>query len=296
MRPASGQSGEFLKSQCHSFATLWKFTLTSGQVIRWCNHDRAIKFDGELYSPTGSPRASAAQEVEGLEGQSKDLQGVVETAQIGFDELRAGLLRNASVTEFTVDWRYPWAGALATRKYFVGEVRYGGNDQWNVELNNLATRLNVPVGSLYGRACRFSLGDSKCGVNENLFKSSLLAVTDVSTGSNNTRLQFSIDDEIYLNSKLSGFADFGIAEWISGKNIGLKTEILKETRPGSNEINFQLSENAKFDIQVGDTFIVTAGCDRTLTACENKFNNVNRFGGFPDIPGVDRLILTPNPR
>ena len=296
MRPASGKTAEFLKASCHHFATLWRFELTTGDVLRYTNHDREIEFDGELYSPAAAPRASAAQEAEGLQGQTRDLEGIIEDDSLSFDNLRAGLLRNAELTEYAIDWRYPWAGALSTRRYFVGEVSYGGNDRWNAQLNNPATRLQVPVGAIYGRACRFSLGDANCGINVNAFKSSILTVSDVSSGSNNTRTRFSVIDASYFASQSAEFASFGFVEWVSGENVGLKVEVLKETRPTANEVNFQLSENAAFDVSVGDKFRVTAGCDRTIETCENKFNNLQRFGGFPDIPGIDRLILTPDVR
>lgn len=34
---------------------------------------------------------------------------------------------------------------------------------------------------------------------------------------------------------------------------------------------------------VGDTFTITAGCSKSVGACQYKFNNVANFGGFPDI-------------
>lgn len=37
------------------------------------------------------------------------------------------------------------------------------------------------------------------------------------------------------------------------------------------------------DVAVGDTFNVTAGCWKNVGICQNKFNNIANFGGFPDL-------------
>jgi hypothetical protein len=39
-----------------------------------------------------------------------------------------------------------------------------------------------------------------------------------------------------------------------------------------------------FAIAVGDTFTLLPGCDHTTSACQNLFDNLARYGGFPYIP------------
>jgi len=39
-----------------------------------------------------------------------------------------------------------------------------------------------------------------------------------------------------------------------------------------------------YPIAIGDTFAVLPGCDHTTATCQNAFNNLARFGGFPYIP------------
>jgi len=45
-------------------------------------------------------------------------------------------------------------------------------------------------------------------------------------------------------------------------------------------------------IQVGDTFDIIAGCDKTRETCHSKFNNIINFRGEPDVPGTDKLLTT----
>ena len=46
-------------------------------------------------------------------------------------------------------------------------------------------------------------------------------------------------------------------------------------------------------LAVGDTFVVTAGCDKRFTTCRDRFANTVNFRGFPSIPGNDFLIRYP---
>jgi hypothetical protein len=39
-----------------------------------------------------------------------------------------------------------------------------------------------------------------------------------------------------------------------------------------------------FPVAVGDNFTILPGCDHTTNACQNLFNNLARYGGFPYIP------------
>ena len=41
---------------------------------------------------------------------------------------------------------------------------------------------------------------------------------------------------------------------------------------------------------VGDVFVAYAGCDKTLGTCQNKFNNLGRFAGYPFIPAPETAV------
>ena len=46
-------------------------------------------------------------------------------------------------------------------------------------------------------------------------------------------------------------------------------------------------------VAAGDSFTVTAGCDKQFQTCHDRFNNVVNFRGFPHIPGNDFVISYP---
>ena len=58
---------------------------------------------------------------------------------------------------------------------------------------------------------------------------------------------------------------------------------------------FDLWQRAPQPIIVGDTFRVTAGCDKTHGTCRKKFENALNFRGFPHMPGNDFIIRMPQP-
>jgi uncharacterized phage protein (TIGR02218 family) len=43
-------------------------------------------------------------------------------------------------------------------------------------------------------------------------------------------------------------------------------------------------------VQAGDEYIATAGCDKSLATCRDRFNNVINFRGMPYLPGTDKIL------
>jgi hypothetical protein len=97
---------------------------------------------------------------------------------------------------------------------------------------------------------------------------------------------------------------FGWITWVTGNNAGLTMGIKRSLNTGGA---FTLLFPMPFDVQVGDTYRATRGCNKLLklpgdtwgTAytgdCRAKFNtedggNAVNFGGFPEIPGDDSIL------
>lgn len=83
--------------------------------------------------------------------------------------------------------------------------------------------------------------------------------------------------------------NWGVLEWLTGTNIGRKIEI-KDWLSSSK--TFTLALSAYYDIQVGDTFTVHYGCDksRSLTKGCMLFDNMINYGGHPEVPGTDQYF------
>ncbi len=83
----------------------------------------------------------------------------------------------------------------------------------------------------------------------------------------------------------------GMVTFLTGNNAGLSMEVRKWT----NATNLlELFEPMKFAIEVDDIFTVYPGCDKTIAACRDKFDNVVNFRGEPFVPGNDQLFRSPD--
>ena len=75
--------------------------------------------------------------------------------------------------------------------------------------------------------------------------------------------------------------------------MGQSVEV-KSHRLIGGTVLVELWQAAAFAINVGDEFEITAGCDKQLATCRNKFANAVNFRGFPYIPGNDFVTSYPN--
>ena len=77
----------------------------------------------------------------------------------------------------------------------------------------------------------------------------------------------------------TNFWTYGKVQWLTGANAGRSAEI--KSQLGSI---LELYQPMQDDIQVGDTFLLYAGCDKTKTTCKTKFKNIYNMRGEPDKP------------
>jgi uncharacterized phage protein (TIGR02218 family) len=56
-----------------------------------------------------------------------------------------------------------------------------------------------------------------------------------------------------------------------------------------------LHEPFPYPVSPGDTFKMTAGCDRSVAMCSLRFGNIINFRGEPSIPGADTLMQQGRP-
>jgi uncharacterized phage protein (TIGR02218 family) len=274
-----------LDSSTRYLATLWKLARTDGVTQYFTDHDAALIFEGQTYLPACGFNASARQKTGGLNPQNLDMVGYIDNDELDHDDLRAGRFREAEVTEYVVDFRYPFAGAIITNTYWVTDVAFS-DGVWTASLAGLSRWLQHAVGKVYTRNCRHIFGDSMCKLNTATFTTTgTVSLTNASS----PRAVFESDSPGVISLGANYFAN-GSIHWLSGLNNGLRMEVKASTNWG--EFTTQLP--LPYDVTVGDVFTVYAGCDKTMNQCINKFDNMVNFGGFPFVPGTDRMIQYPD--
>jgi uncharacterized phage protein (TIGR02218 family) len=83
--------------------------------------------------------------------------------------------------------------------------------------------------------------------------------------------------------------DAGKLTFAEGANAGLAMEV-KRHRFDGEIVVIELWQAMPEPLSVGDSFVVTAGCDKRFETCRKRFNNAVNFRGFPHIPGNDFVI------
>ncbi len=271
----------------HRFVSIWQITRTDGVVFRFTNHDMVIRRNEHDYTPMSSLNATAKQKIEGLKERNIDFRGVITSDLITYEDLLAGKFREARIDEALIDWRYPWAGTFAQFTYWVVSTRFSG-EVWEAQVEGITHRLKISTGRVLGRTCDVkNFGDNRCKMDSTLFTwEGTVTAIDV------PRKVF-FTDEPDIIAKANNYFKYGTCRFISGLNDNIKMEV-GEFTGGSGRIKLWLK--MPYNIEIGDTFRIVAGCNRLLKTCRDKFDNVINFQGFPFIPGTDSMLKTPGYR
>ena len=97
-----------------------------------------------------------------------------------------------------------------------------------------------------------------------------------------------------LGAFASGWFTRGLVTFTSGAALNQKIEVKTHGVTGGLVI-FDLWQPAVAPLLPGQTFTVSAGCDKTIDTCRAKFANAINFRGFPYMPGNDFLTKISRP-
>jgi len=77
-----------------------------------------------------------------------------------------------------------------------------------------------------------------------------------------------------------------------GYVVGLSTDNMNLTRHITSHVGNTISvlPPFPFDFELTDNIQFAPGCDHNILDCENKFNNLTNYGGFPWIPNQDNVL------
>lgn len=98
----------------------------------------------------------------------------------------------------------------------------------------------------------------------------------------------------YSGDAPDDFLRDGLAAFTSGANAGLKKEVKKFEAAASDKVT--LFEELPFDLAIGDSLTITAGCDKTVAECTATFDNIDNMRAMPYVPGQDLLLNFPDAR
>ena len=257
-----------------------------GTTLYLTNHDKAITFEGQPYT-TAVPNEVTAHrgQTQGGEG-SRDIIGAFDTSVLDVQQFVQGHWEGAEITEYVIDWRFPFAGALQIRRYVLGRTLFD-EDKYTVTVRNFADKLSKPRGRTFDRMCDTTFGSGRC-------------MRDI-TGNGPYRVQNvridSVSDDTTLLADTGDLVPgvdnqyrYGFIEFVSGLNGGRKY-VVKSYASLTRTI--ALAHPPAHPLLVGDRFDIVDGCDKLRVTCSGTFGNFVNYQAFPFVPGSDRNFETP---
>lgn len=286
-----GANEEFFGAISLRRTRLIKIQPVTGNPLYLTTSATSIEYEGDTYVPVLAVDMSAQSESIGGEEYDSQITGAIDNAisspLLTNADLSRGVYRGARVTEYLVDPKYPYAGALKTYGYVIESVSWNG-EFFDAQIGGLLPSVGRRNGQTYSRQCVVELGGPYCGVNLEDFRfpqgNSGAAVGSVLNLRSFTALGFQ------TGAITEDYFTFGTVQFLTGENRGRFATILNYEPNGDV---FLLAEPLPFDVATGDKFFAFAGCQKTQSACKDKFNNYRNFQGNPYVRGTSTSIDAP---
>ena len=281
MKQISTGLATHIAGEVTTLATCWKLTRRDNTVFGFTDHDSDIIVDSVLYKAESGFTPSAVQNSASLSVDNLDIEGMLSAGNITEADIMAGLYDFAEIEIFQVNYNDISHGKLKLRRGWLGEVSLV-NQQFVAEVRGLTQRLSQTIGELYSAACRATFADSRCKINP-------ASYTVSGTVSGVTSSREFIDS---TRTEASGLFNFGKIIFSSGANNGLSMEIKEFISSGKITLVLPMP----YSINIGDSYNMVQGCDKTLETCAGQYNNVINFRGEPHVPGLDSMLETAGTR
>lgn len=261
-------------------ARLVKISRVDGVVLGLTDHDADLTFGGILYHAESSFTAEKFAQKATLESADTKVVGILDSAYLDKDDLLAGRYDHARIDIYICNWQDLSQGIVQIKCGWLGEVSLK-DDSYQAVFCGLRDLLTRRVGQVYTPECRHDFCDAKCGLSVAAFQVAG-SVTSVSSD-----LVFS---DTGRTEETDVFA-YGRITWTSGANIGVSVEIATWDAVAKT---FTLWVPLSSAIQIGDTYLATMGCNKRFSVCRDRFANVARFGGFPHMAGLAKILQYPD--
>lgn len=276
MRVITPQLEAHLAGGLTTLATCWRITRVDNEELGFTDHDTPLVIGGLEYDSIAGFTPTSIESSSNMAVDNLDIEGQTFPSKITEADLLAGIYDYADVEIFLVNYEDLSQGKLVQRRGKLGEVTL--NKQFfRTEIRGLTQHLSQTIGDVYSPSCRAILGDSRCKVNLTSFTASA-TVTEVT------------NRQIFKATALTQDAGWfvgGEVVWTGGNNDETRMEV-KEFSDTLVVLALPMGKT----IQVGDTFNIIAGCDKSKETCITKFSNIINFRGEPDVPGMDAMMTT----
>lgn len=289
-----------------TLAVCWQVEKNNGVLILGTQHDRDITItvsQHDIVDLAGVYHAQAAISGSDIHSGSDmsvdnmDVEGATETAasdssgditlDVAVADIEAGLLDNAPVTVFLVNWASPDAGQAILRRGRLGNLTRDSDGRYKTEVRGLSQLLSQQIGYVYQETCNVvRFGDERCQYDVDAIR----IESPITTVTNNK--QFAVAEP--GAAPPAGYPLGGEVLFLTGANTGYTREV-KAMSVAGGELTLELYEELPDDVDVGDQIQITPGCDRRWSTCR-AYNNLANFRGWGVyIPGTMAMMRGSTP-
>lgn len=264
-----------------TLALYWHVVRSDAQVYGWVEHDRDLVIAGVTYRAAAGLRASAVQTTMDMQPGTLDVTAFLEVSTEA--DIEAGVWDEARVTIFEARWDVLPTAVDAAQCNILLHHRLGKIDRqtgvFQAQLHGLLEQLDTQVGRVYSATCPWRLGDSRCQVDLGPWT----RTGTVTALEGDGRYQFGDSAQ----AEPDGFFNEGVLTFTSGGHTGRSVDVRQWL-----DHTFHLHRPLPCAPAVGDSYSAVKGDNKTHQACFS-FNNEDRFGGFPNLPGIDYVMRNP---
>lgn len=282
MKEASERLKQFLfNNQVFYIADLFRIIMTNGVELYYTNCDLPLKVDGKTFkvlqierTGTKQNRGISVDEVnlnitvdktDVIPGGLSFMQGVIngsfENSLLQIDRVFSPTPFKVNMPPIDKDYVLCWWKGIFN-------VDSAGGNVIEATASSMTQLLNVKFPrNLYYPPCIYTLGDSGCGIDLSKFK---VKGRVISATRGNIKTDLNLTD---------GYLKQGSITFLSGINTNVTRNIRNNGAEGINVVlPFQSSP------EVGDLLEVAPACDKSMNCCKYRFNNIEKFRGYPFIP------------
>ena len=268
--------------------------LTNGEKLGYTNFSRDLTIEGTTFRSRRALDPTALERQLGFQSDNEEFRGAF-TDDIDENLIFSGRFQEAKIITAIVNWRNLPNSLLSLSDEqiqvgYVGEIISRSGETYSIEnLTEASTRLKQSRNEKTSPSCRWFFGQDN-GDGTGCRKIPLSYVTQV--GNVSDRRVFDV---------WGNFSDknlkWGKCTFTDGKNKSATYPIYQAIATSGNKTRIELFTGASNSIAIYDGVILTAGCERTYSACRETWNNTVNFGGVPTfgrfMPGNDFIGSSP---
>lgn len=295
MKTVSAGVLAILASRQFILVDLYTFTLVDGTVLRYCSGDVSIVYGGNTYLCGGFTGPYFKREGEG--STIKWETGLaVSTLEFTVYPGPSGAVNGTAFSTFCGQGGFDYADFRLDRavmttynslasgiipNIFVGTTGEissgaGGGERFTIYSYNDLLNIQIPRNT-YQPPCINTLFDGACS----LVKASFAVTGSCLTGTTASSINATL-------AQATEYFDLGSIRFTSGANNGA-VRMVKSYTNGTPS-NFLIIPPLSTVPTIADTFTAYPGCDKTQSTCQQKFDNLANFRGFPGIPYPETAV------